>query len=373
MKILYLRSAPYELNFNSYNLQEIGLAKSIIKQGHKCDVIYYSKQNKNQLIHTEYGDFNLFWRKGFKILRTGIYPQILKRSFLNQYDAIIVSEYCQIMSVLITLFHNNVYLYNGPYYNLFKIPFVERIYDFLFCSYINKKMKHVFCKTKMAETFLNKKGILNTSVVGVGLDVDKFNTVKDLTPETTDLLDKMRNHKNILYVGAISDRKNTELLIKSFNELKEDSNYQNVQLVLIGRSIKGYKHKCIKLVDEKLQKSIIWCDFIPNDQMKYIYEESDMFLLPSIQEIFGMVLLEAMYFSLPVISSDNAGANTLIKSNYNGVIIKNFSSKDWANKIKKLIDDEEKSKEYGVLAQTTIKSDFLWDSISKKMVDKINE
>ena len=44
MKILILRTTPNEVSLNTYNLQEIGLAKSLIRKGHICDVAYYTKK-----------------------------------------------------------------------------------------------------------------------------------------------------------------------------------------------------------------------------------------------------------------------------------------------------------------------------------------
>ncbi|HEV1567131.1 TPA: glycosyl transferase family 1, partial [Streptococcus pneumoniae] len=95
------------------------------------------------------------------------------------------------------------------YYNLFKIPIIEPIYDFLFVEMLNKRTKTVFCKTEKAECYLKNKGFNDCKVVGVGLDIEKFEQEEEPTEDTIELLRRMENKQNILYVGSLSKRKNT--------------------------------------------------------------------------------------------------------------------------------------------------------------------
>ena len=167
-KILYVRSAPYKVNISGYNLQEIGLGKAFCNLGYDFDIVYYSDEDKIQNLEVEgKGNLRIIWSNGIRVLRSGIYPKILKKDFLNQYDQIIISEYGQIMAVLLNRLHNNVYIYNGPYYNLFKIKFIELLYDKLFVNFLDRNSKKVFCKTRMAEKYLNDKGFKNTLPVGM--------------------------------------------------------------------------------------------------------------------------------------------------------------------------------------------------------------
>lgn len=367
-RILLVRSGPYQVDPRSYNLQEIGLAAAFAKYGIKCDVVYYHKKKNYDEVITKNGvKVNIFWRHGIRLLRSGVYPMLLKKSFFDKYDAVICSEYSQIMSVL---FLNKIdtYIYNGPYYNLFKIPIIERMYDALFCTKINKKAKKVFCKTQKAADYLARKGVTNTSVVGVGLDTEKFDSKLIPNQKTESILEKMAGHRNILYIGSISKRKNVELIIKAFNHIGCQPKYQDVQLVIVGKGSKKYSDYCHTLVDESVKKNIIWVDKVENAQTKFLYKSADIFLLPSVKEIFGMVLLEAMYIGIPVISSDSAGAGTLIQNGSNGFIEKEFDEGKWAKKIEELLDDEKVRQRIGNAAHDTIKNEFMWTKIAEKMV-----
>ncbi|MBS6396161.1 MAG: glycosyltransferase family 4 protein [Clostridiales bacterium] len=369
MNILIIRSGPYQVDIDSYNLQELGLAAAFIKKGNNCDVMYYhKKKDSNQIVYKNGCKIEVLWRKGIRLLRSGIYPQVLKKDFLANYDAVIVSEYSQIMSHLVAQRHSNVYLYNGPYYNLFKLPFIEPIYDTIFCKKINSEMKTVYCKTQMAAEYIGKKGITNTVVVGVGLDTSKFDTEREILPETQNLLKKMEGKRTLLYVGSIIPRKNIDFLIKAFIELKKKDSYKDVQLVLVGRGDERYISKCKSLISDEIKNEVVWCKIIKNAQLKFVYQKAYAFLLPSIQEIFGMVLLEAMYFGLPVISSHSAGAGTLIQNGINGLIVEQFEVNEWKFAIESILDDYGYASELGEVATETIKRDYMWDSIAKKMM-----
>lgn len=371
-RILYVRSAPYEVNINAYNLQEIGLAEAFYNYGYQCDVLYYNKKKSfDQIINKNGVNIKILWRHGLRLLRTGIYPQILKKQFLQQYDYIICSEYSQLMSVLISKKFNNTYIYNGPYYNLFKIPFMESIYDKLFCKYINKTVRKVFCKTNMAKDYISKKGITNSVVTGVGLDVEKFMSDIEIEPDTDNLLKRMEGHKNFLYIGSISKRKNVELIIKAFIKFKENEETENFQLVIVGSGDKKYTQYCHSLIPDKLKQEVLWCNFIKNSQTKFIYKAATVFLLPSIQEIFGMVMLESMYFGLPVIASMTAGSSTLIKDSKNGIIVKDFDEDSWIIAMMKFVKNPKLSEELGDLAGKTIHNNFMWDSIVHKMLENM--
>lgn len=370
-KILYVRSGPYQVDPNSYNLQELGLASAFYKYGYQCDVMYYHKEKDfDQVIEKNGAKINVLWRHGIRLLRSGVYPQILKKDVLDRYDFVICSEYSQIMSVLLCK-KARTYIYNGPYYNLFKIPFIEPMYDALFCKYINRKAKKIFCKTEMASDYIAKKGMTNTTVTGVALDIEKFEKEIVIKPATKDLLDKMLGHRNFLYIGSIIKRKNIELLVGAFVELKKYENTDDVQLVLIGKGDKSYTEYCSSLVPENLRKDIVWCSFIENAQTKFVYQAATAFLLPSIKEIFGMVLLEAMYFYTPVISSHSAGAGTLIKSGKNGIIVEEFDKIKWAKAMWNLINGSGNAAELGKSAGETIRNEFMWDGIAKKMLREI--
>ncbi|OSB10697.1 hypothetical protein B2H97_07010 [Paraclostridium bifermentans] len=370
-RILYVRNGPYKVNPSLYNLQEIGFCKELCKLGFDCDIIYYSDEDRDELIYSNNNcEINLLWRRGYKLLRTGIYPKLLKSEFVNKYDLIITTEYSQIMSLLWTRYKPKVVLYNGPYYNLFKIPPIERIYDLLFVKKINKSINKVFTKSNLSTKYLTDKGFSDVTTLGVGLDVSIFEKEYSISDDVKSIIEYMKNNKCLLYVGSLDDRKNFRFTLKVFEKInKIDS---SVHLIIIGKGKEKYVKKSFEMIDESVCKNILHIQQIQNKYLKNIYTEADVFILPSKLEIFGMVLLEAMYFGAATITSKNGGSTTLIKNKKNGIIMDGFCVDDWVFEITKLLNDDEYRIKIKDNAIETIKNEFTWEHICKKFISEIN-
>lgn len=369
-KILYLRNAPYKVNVNSYNLQEIGFSKALCKRGFDCDIVYYSDKNETIDFYEDKKNgakIRIIFKKGIKFFRTGIYKSLLNKDLLNKYDIIITTEYSQIMSALIRdIFHGKLVLYTGPYYNMFKIKFLSPIYDFLFRKKINS-IKYKFCKSDLAKSYLEKKGYTDLRVLGVGLDLSRFNDNVEKNQKTESAIKFMNKKNNLLYVGALNKRKNINFLLKVYEELYK--NDKDLTLTIIGNGNSRYIRK-IKSINNK---SINYINNIDNSQLKYIYPMSQLLILPSKLEIFGMVLLEALYFGVPIVSSKNGGSVSLISDNDCGVVIEKFNIKIWKDTIYRILKDKAEINKMKVNSKYKILYKYNWDSITDKFLKIIEE
>ena len=120
---------------------------------------------------------------------------------------------------------------------------------------------------------------------------------------------------------------------------------------------------CEKELSEEVKKGIYHLDSMENSQLKFIYPLAKAFLLPSILEIFGMVLLEAMYLGAPIVSSENGGSVTLMSDGTCGQIVKEFDADKWAKAIMRYLDDEKYAKKVVAAGQEKIKTTYNWNTI----------
>ena len=131
MKILIIRTYPSQLNPDSYNVQEIGLALALVRKGHTCGIVMYLESGES---YTEKRDdgITIYWIHGRKMLKNGFFPGIYK--IMEQYDIVQVHEYDQLQSWMIYTYHNkkhNVVMYHGPYYDDFNKnpkPYIDEIH-----------------------------------------------------------------------------------------------------------------------------------------------------------------------------------------------------------------------------------------------------
>lgn len=365
---MYIRSGPYEPDIDNYNMQEIGMLTEFCLQGYDCDLFYYGKKERIKVkeFNDKSGKLTIHFVKGIRLLRSGIYPKLLNRKFLSNYDVIVTSEYSQIMTVLISHLHPNVYCYNGPYYNLFKLPFIERIYDFLFLETLEKNIKLFFCKSSLAESYLNNKGLSQTTTIGVGQNFLKFQEKVKPSEQTKILISFMESHLVLLTVGSIDDRKNFPFVLKLFNRLYRQNPF--FRLMIVGTGDEDYIEKELSKFDSDLKTKIYFTGKVSNIELQFLYPKAYAFLLPSKLEIFGMVLLEAMSFGGVVISSFNGGSSTLIEDGKNGYILSIDEINPWLNLIlsKKFSDNRKIVSQNAI---DTVKCDFTWKKIVQKMIE----
>ncbi|MBQ5475782.1 MAG: glycosyltransferase family 4 protein [Lachnospiraceae bacterium] len=372
-KILFVRTASNEINLNQYNLQGVGLGKAFVDLGYDFDYIYLSKKDEYEKIVYENNGHRLMMisKHRIRVFRTGICPKICSREFLSQYEYVISCEYGQYMTYLLSKNSDNVIMYSGPYYNLFKIPVTSYAYDALYTKAENENIKYKFVKSVLAKEFLEEKGYDNVHVVGVGLDTDGFKEEVKKDSKVEKIEEYMKNNKCLLYVGAISDRKNFPFLIQVFKEINKM--HPDIKLVIVGKGDRSYIKKYTKDLDKQQRESIKFAGAVDNKQLRYIYPLAKVFLLPSKQEIFGMVLLEAMYLGTPVISSLNGGSKTMINTDENGIVIEDFDVDKWVEAINKYLTDIGFRNEILHNARKTIEDNYTWDKIAQKMLAVIGE
>ena len=106
----------------------------------------------------------------------------------------------------------------------------------------------------------------------------------------------------------------------------------------------------------------------PQEYLPSIYQTSDLFLLASDYEIYGMVILEAMYFGLPVISTLTAGSETLIESYENGVILDNKNEAEWKQVIMAVTNDKSLLSMMKEKSTIKVKNELIWDKACERFI-----
>jgi glycosyltransferase involved in cell wall biosynthesis len=107
----------------------------------------------------------------------------------------------------------------------------------------------------------------------------------------------------ILYVGTIQPRKNVEYIVRSFSQIKDAIPHDLILAGAPGDSISAVE----KLINDlELKDRVILTGYISDERKHLLYKYADVFVYPSKYEGFGLVLLEAMSYGIPVITASNS-------------------------------------------------------------------
>jgi len=127
-----------------------------------------------------------------------------------------------------------------------------------------------------------------------------YEGVAELTDSSFPSRRESRNYPYLLYVGNAYPHKNLEGLIKIFSEINK--NQPDLKLVLVGKE--DYFYSRLKQYAQKLSANVIFPGYVPDDDLKILYQQALVYVFPSFYEGFGLPPLEAMAHGLPVASSN---------------------------------------------------------------------
>lgn len=365
MRIVIFRTGGSILDYKTYNCQELGLAKALADLGHEpyvimaggkysCDVMKNDNGNSVTVFTLSFKGINqaLSIFNGWKPLLENIRPDIIQ-----------VHEFGMLMSYKVVRWAKNknipTVLIQGTYETTRKPVFknLEVMFNKTFGKYIIKNVSGIGCKTIKASEYVKSYYKKSTTLTPVGLDTGRFaNSVdrdwkKDLHIE---------GKKILLYVGKLEQRRNPLFLVQVAKNLPSD-----YVMLLAGNG---------PLMDETKEQAkdcdrIIFLGKLTQQQLPSLYHQSDLFILASSYEIFGMVIMEAMYFGLPVISTDTAGAKTLISNWQDGIIEDNMNVNSWIEDICKLLSDNELYRNLAEQASRKAQDNFPWRYATLNYVD----
>ena len=376
IKIAIIRPHYSVLPAQYYNSQEIGLAKSLALRGYNVDVICIGEDNKyhyDNILTFEKGTVNkvnLPYKK-LPLLDLISFPNLDEFLLSQQYDYIHVNEFNEFATYQIArmskkshipfVFYQGMYnQFAGKVYSLYQF-----LYD-LFC--LNTVKKHAamnLAKTTYAKQYLASKGFKNTTILPVGLDVERLNEKTQVSDSLATTLNNINNeHKVVLYVGNFEPRRNIKLLLTIAEKLKNEK----ITFIYVGQ---GELFDFASKVKQDLQlENLILPGKLEQSSLPFLYKKADLFLLASDYEIYGMVLLEAMYFSTAVMSTPNAGSVDFVSSK-TGRLMQSKESIDWCNTIKELIETPELLANMGASAKEYIDDNLLWDKIADSYINSI--
>lgn len=165
----------------------------------------------------------------------------------------------------------------------------------------------------------------------------------------------------IVFVGRLIGKKGIAFLVDALSLMPTDMNWE---LLIFGD---GDDHALIEkqIADSGIRKNVKLMGNRPLNQIAEAYQQADVFVLPSLRETSGNVLLEAMAYAVPIVAFDTSFCR-LLKEVDCGVFVNTDQAlegikEDWCNAIVTLGQDKELAKQMGLNGYKYVNSKLTWD------------
>jgi len=222
---------------------------------------------------------------------------------------------------------------------------------------VSKKLKKICGKYLEA----NKDKII---VVSNGINM------RDIYTEKNKNIQEYKEKKVILSVSHLIKTKGIDLNLKAIAKLKQK--YPDFIYLIIGEGEE--RRKLEKLVNElNLQDMVIFIGEISHCKVMEYMASCDIFSLPSWNEGFGVVYLEAMAQSKPVIGCQGEGIEDFVEHGKTGLLVKPKDVNSLVGAMDYLLSNPDEARAIGKRVRKLVLENYTWEKSAEKTIDIYNQ
>jgi D-inositol-3-phosphate glycosyltransferase len=202
-------------------------------------------------------------------------------------------------------------------------------------------------------------------IVPPGVDLHTFHPCNQ--PKSRAEFGVAQDTQVILFVGRIQPLKAPDVLIKAVAELarRDPGRRQRLQLIIIGgpSGSNGEWSRTLGplAIDHGIEDMV---DFRPHSARSELFRwycVSDVVAVPSYNESFGLVALEAQACGRPVVATDVGGLRHAVRDHYSGLLVNGHDERQWADALATILDDHDEMIRMGANAAAHAAT-FSWDN-----------
>lgn len=226
-----------------------------------------------------------------------------------------------------------------------------------------------FKKLKKCDFIITLSEALRENLIKNNVSQDKlFNLPNMVRVEKPYASAPFRDPVTIGALGRFVKKKGFSHLIESIKLIKE-SGHHNIRLIIGGD---GKEQKPLKQLVNNLglNKEISFAGWI--DDKDAFFNQIDIFCLPSISEPFGIILLEAIEHSKPIVATKSGGPNEIIRHKQDGFIANINSAQDLAKYLTILINDQKLADKMSQSAYNRLKTNYDINMVAKQLSEIIS-
>ena len=305
-----------------YNSQEIGMGKALAQRGHKVKVFKLLKEGTEKPQNETINGVEISYET---VKSVGINGLVDTKILDKDMDSLLYFSDTQLSVPKVYRWCKRNHVVFIPYIGVLEShspnKFKARIMNILF-----KRNVWIFKKTTClaknvdVQSRLRTMGVDNVLFAPVGIDLDLVNKkYKDVdSVKLRETFGFRQSDKIVLYIGRLEEEKRPVELVELFAQLYElDNAYR---LIIVG---KGYLYQEVmdRIAMLKIGHMVTYIEKIPNDQIWQLYRLADAFVNLNKQEIFGMVLMEAMYYESKLVAFHAPGPDYIVDDGITGFLV----------------------------------------------------
>jgi len=359
------------------------LSVELVRSGHEVTIMAanlpFSKRGKKEEV-----------KDGIKIIRLPAFEVLympiafgFKKKMVENYD--IVHVHCpphgfvreiagKVNKPVVATFHCDITV-SGKFAGIPLPGFVTHLLEFFGEMYALRSLPKVDEIITTTESYAAESPVMKhlpRNPIPIGIHYENFDKV--IAKLGIDVAKKKPGQ--ILFLGRLAANKGVNFLIQAMPKILQK--HPGARLIICGE---GEEKKSLVNHIKKLglESYVTFYGVIDLDTLVKLYAESNVFVLPSINalEAFGIVQLEAMACSTPIVASDIRGVNNV--AGKGGMVVPKENPDMLADAVIKVLGDNELAREMGREGRKLIETKYIWPSIVKqieavykKAIDKNN-
>lgn len=287
--------------------------------------------------------------KSFFLIKNEAYPIVILHFFSFQLKDYFLFRIIHFSGVrIITIFHD-IETLGETKINVFQKKIAKESSAIIVHNYFSKDELSAKITLGKDKIYVIKHGI---------------NTTEKRIVQESNYLKKGKNEFWVLFFGQIKSSKGLDILIESFKYIRED----NIRLVIAGKPWQiNMKYFYDLIRTNSLSNKVLMMDrFISNNEKVYLFQSSDLVILPYKKIYQSGVLLNVMAHRKPIIVSDLEPFKEIIDDYNNGLIFKTNDPIDLSKKILELYFDRNLAISLGNNGFKTVESNYNWDVIAEE-------
>ena len=213
-------------------------------------------------------------------------------------------------------------------------------------------------------------------VVSPGTDVEMFSPGTDRNTERSRrLLGIPLDAELVAFVGRLQQFKGPQVLIRATAEMVQRNPGRKLRVIICGGAsgAAATERQYMELARELgVARRIRFLDPRPPEELVTIYQAADIVAVPSYNESFGLVAMEAQACGTPVVAARVGGLPVAVAEGETGLLVDGHGTADWADALESLLDDDDtRLRMAGEAVQHA--ANFSWSASASQLASVYNE